>query len=239
MNEHDDKRWSDDIAAYSLGSLDPVEAAELEHHLEGCQRCRLELRWLEPAARTLPESVERVDPPRAVRDRVMAEVRADARRSSAASLGRRRSLSAWLDGHGFGSHRLRPIVAMAAAALLVVAFAGYEIGSDGGSSTTAGTTITSRQPSGVDVKMTREGDVGTLRLANVRQIPDDRVLEAWVRRDGQVEPVPALFVPNADGHARTTINDMRGVDTVMVTTEPKGGSKSPTSAPIVTLPVPQ
>jgi hypothetical protein len=239
MSDHDDKRWSDDVAAYSLGALDPVEAADLERHLEGCERCRSELRWLQPAARTLPESVERMDPPRAVRDRVMAEVRADARGSAAGSSARRHGPSEWLAGHGFGSLGLRPIAAMGAVALLVVAFAGYEIGSNGGSSGTAPTTITSRQPSGIDVKMTREGDVGTLQLANVRQIPDNRVLEAWVQRGRRVEPVPALFVPNSAGQARTTIEDMRGVSTVMVTTEPKGGSKSPTSAPIVTLAVPQ
>ncbi len=32
---------------------------------------------------------------------------------------------------------------------------------------------------------------------------------------------------------------MDGVEVVMVTTEPKGGSKSPTSSPIVTVSVPQ
>lgn len=237
MSEHDHGRWSDELAAYSLGALGPAEANELERHLEGCERCRAELRWLEPAVRVLPESVERQEPPREIRDRMMAEVREDARRHGATAPGRRR-LSDWLGSHGFGSVSLRPAIALAAAALLIVAFAGYEIGNSG-SSGSAPTTITSRQPSGIDVKMTREGDVGTLQLADVHQIPDDRVLEAWVRRDGQVEPVPALFVPNAEGQARTTIEDMHGVDTVMVTTEPKGGSKSPTSAPIVTLAVPQ
>ncbi len=238
MSGHDD-RWSEEVAAYSLGALDPAEAAELERHLEGCERCRTQLRWLEPTVRLLPESVQRESPPPELRERLMAEVRADAGSSEQPAPGRLRGLSEWLGGHGFGSFGLRPIAALAVVALLVVAFAGYEIGSNGGSSSGAGTTITSRQPSGVEVKMTREGDAGTLRLADVHQIPEDRVLEAWVRRRGRVEPVPALFVPNAEGRARTTIDDMRGVDTVMVTTEPRGGSKSPTSAPIVTLSVPQ
>jgi hypothetical protein len=87
--------------------------------------------------------------------------------------------------------------------------------------------------------MISEGDSGTLQLANVRELPDERVLEAWVQRDGEVEPVQALFVPDRNGRASTTIGDMRGVDVVMVTTEPPGGSGSPTSSPIVTIPVPQ
>ena len=73
----------------------------------------------------------------------------------------------------------------------------------------------------------------------MRELPNDRVLEAWVRREGKIEPVRALFVPDPKGNASTTIGDMKGVDTVMVTTEPPGGSAAPTSTPIVTVPIPQ
>ena len=45
----------------------------------------------------------------------------------------------------------------------------------------------------------------------------------------------ALFVPDHEGRAQTAIGDMGGVDLVMVTTEPQGGSRSPTSSPIVTV----
>ena len=56
------------------------------------------------------------------------------------------------------------------------------------------------------------------------------MLEAWVQRDGEVEPVQALFVPDREGRASTELADMDGVEVVMVTTEPKGGSETPTSA---------
>ncbi len=65
------------------------------------------------------------------------------------------------------------------------------------------------------------------------------MLEAWVEREGQVEAVPALFVPDRNGHAETTIADMSGVETVMVTEEPQGGSETPTGEPIMTMAVPQ
>ena len=42
------------------GALEPGEAAELERHVEGCERCREEIRWLTPAVNALPESVERL-----------------------------------------------------------------------------------------------------------------------------------------------------------------------------------
>ena len=59
MSETEHERWSDDVAAYLLGALEPGEAAELERHLAGCERCRAELRWLRPAVELLPETVER------------------------------------------------------------------------------------------------------------------------------------------------------------------------------------
>ena len=109
-------------------------------------------------------------------------------------------------------------------------------GSGGGEATS---TIVSGHAPGVTATVVRQGEQGTLQLANVRPLPSDRVLEAWVRRDGEVEPVPALFAPDREGQAMTTIADMNGVDLVMVTAEPAGGSPAPTSSPIVEVPVPE
>ncbi len=237
-SEHE-QRWSDDLAAYALGALEPVEASELEVHLESCERCRSELRWLGPALQMLPEDVERVEPPRQLRDRVMAEVRADvdSGRERTAARGFRRSSGPleWL--RGGGGRGWRPLAAgLAALALVLVAFAGYEIGGGGGGGQDP--TISAQQESGVFAEVVRAGDGGTLRLANVERLPSDRVLEAWVEREGEIEAVPALFVPNREGEASTPIDDLDGVETVMVTREPEGGSEAPTSSPIVSLPIP-
>jgi anti-sigma-K factor RskA len=230
-NEH--ARWSEDLSAYMLGALEPAEAAALERHLEGCESCRKEMRWLAPAVRALPEAVERQEPPRQLREGLMAAVRADARREEAATRGRRSSLPDWMRGRG-----MRLATGFAVVALLVAVAVGYEIGK-GGSGEGGSSTVVSRQADGIDVKMVREGKKGTLELENVRQLPPGRVLEAWVRREGTIEPVAALFVPDREGKASTTIADMSGVDTVMVTREPQGGSKQPSSEPIVTMAVPQ
>ncbi len=221
MNGSDHTHWSEDLAAYMLGALNPDEAAGFERHLDGCERCRAEMRWFEPALQTLPESVERQKPPRSLRENLMAEVRADVRPAK-----KPRPRWSW-----------RPAVAFAAMVLVVAAVAGYEIGKGGGGEEGA-RTIVSRSH-GVTVKMVRQGDGGTLRLVGVHQLPPTKVLEAWVRREGKVEPVPALFVPDRKGRASTQIEDMSGVDTVMVTEEPQGGSEEPTSPPLVTMSVPQ
>jgi anti-sigma-K factor RskA len=227
MNASDHSRWSEDLAAYVLGALERDEAADFERHLEGCERCREEMTWLEPAVQTLPEAVERQEPPRALRNALMAEVREDAREASARpspTRGRR-----WL---------LKPAMGFAVVALLVAGVLGYEVG-NGGSDGGGGASTLERQVGSLSVKMVQEGDSGTLQLSGVRQLPPDKVLEAWVEREGQVEAVPALFVPNRDGQAETRIADMNGVAVVMVTEEPQGGSEAPTSKPIMTMAVPQ
>jgi len=245
MSENDHKRWSEDVAAYMLGALEPEEAAALERHAEGCERCQAEIRWLTPALDALPESVEREQPPGELRARIMAEVGRDAAAAGAAGGDRQATkpglverASAWVRELGSGPMGLRPVAGVAVAVLVVAAVAGYAIGGGIGSDESGEpTTFTAGNPPGVTAKMVSEGDSGTLHLANVRQLSDDRVLEAWVQRDGEVEAVEALFVPDREGRASTELPDMEGVEVVMVTAEPEGGSESPTSAPIVTIPV--
>lgn len=242
MNESHE-RWNDDVAAYMLGALDAAEAAELERHLEGCERCRERVRWLEPAVRMLPEEVERVQPPAPLRERVMAEVRADAAEAGAGAAepetrtGERKS-GGWLRRLGGGAFGWRPLAGLAVMVLALVAVAGYEIGNGGSDGDGATQTYTAGKAPGITAEMVAEGEGGgTLRLANVHQVPEEKVLEAWVQREGTVEPVPALFVPDREGNASTMIEDMDGVEVVMVTFEPKGGSDAPTSKPIVTMPI--
>lgn len=241
MNETNHERWSEGIAAYMLGALEPDVAAELERHAEGCERCQAEIRWLTPAIDALPESVERLEPPRELRERVLAEVRFEAAPTDVpgdepAAAGLFVRASHWLRELGSGPMGLRPVVGFAAAVLVVAAVAGFAIGGGIGSDEGATTsTVVAGKPPGVTAKMISEGDSGTLHLDNVKQLPSDRVLEAWVQRDGEVEPVEALFVPDRKGKASTELPDMDGVEVVMVTTEPRGGSESPTSAPIITI----
>jgi len=226
VSEHN--RWSEDLAAYMLGALDAEEVADFERHLEGCSRCREELRWFEPALQTLPESVERQEAPKQLRESLMAEVRADVRDAEGRSAARR-PWRQWL---------LKPAAGFAVVALLVAGVVGYEVG-DGGSGESGSPSTLESEVNGIGVKMVREGDGGTLHLANLDQLPPDKVLEAWVEREGQVEAVPALLVPDRHGQAETTIADMSGVETVMVTEEPQGGSEAPTGEPIMTMSVPQ
>ena len=229
MNEREHKERRDDLAAYLLGALEPGEAAALEQHLAGCGECREELEWLRPAARLLPEVVDRVDPPAELRARIFDEVERDAK--AARSGGRR--------GWGRRMPTLRPLAGLAVLALLVAAVAGYAIRDGGGSGGGAEATFTAGTAPGVTAQLVREDETGTLRLAHVHELPSDEILQAWVRRGKRIESAKTLFVPNRDGTATALIDDMRDVNAVMVTAEPEGGSDYPTSDPLVAVALPQ
>ncbi|MGN6202331.1 MAG: anti-sigma factor domain-containing protein [Solirubrobacterales bacterium] len=236
MNGSDHNRWSEDLAAYMLGALEPREAANFERHLEGCERCQGEMRWLEPALHSLPEAVERQEPPPGLRATLMTEVRADA--AEQAEDGERRGfMPAWLR-EGFRTRGLRIATGLAVVAFAVAAVAGYEIGKDGSGEGGSGSPLVAHEH-GITMKMVPEGEGGTLHLANLHQLPPGKVLEAWVRREGKVEAVPALLVPDRKGQAETAVADMSGVDTVMVTEEPQGGSETPTGEAVISMSVPQ
>lgn len=239
MNANGHERWSDDVAAYVLGALEPERAAELEKHAAGCERCREEMRWLEPAVAAIAEAAPRREPPPELRERLLEEIGAETEAAGAepapeGGIGAAwRQLGEWLRGAGPGA-RWRPLAAgMAIVLVLVAGFVGYEVGNGGGSSPATYTGSEGR----ITAEVVRNGGGAELNLAHVEQLPADHVLEAWVQREGQVEPVKALFVPDRDGNASTSIADMRGVEVVMVTREPSGGVSAPTGEPIVQVPI--
>ena len=221
-DSHD--RWRDDVSPFALGSLDPDEAAEFERHLAGCEQCRRGLRWFTPAVESLAESVERIEPPSQLRENLMETVRAEAARPTDAEAPR--------PANRFRSLFLRPAMAVAAVALIAAAVLGYSLGGGSESDTITGTT-----PAGGSVQalLERTSDSGTLELTGLSQLPSDEVYQAWVQRNGKIEP-SSLFAPRKNGSASAAIpRYLDGAQQVMVSVEPRGGSKAPTSAPLVSV----
>jgi hypothetical protein len=244
MNANDHDRRLEEVAAYAIDGLDADQVADLEKHLADCKRCQEELRWLSPAVQALPEAVERQAPPPELKQRLMAEVRADAAADARHARGEERreraqsrvGVGEWLRGLNLGGLTWKPLAGLALAILVIAGGVGYAVGNGGGS----GGPHTTERPAGengIAAKVVTEGNRGELHLANVKPLPKGRVLEAWVERDGIVEAVPALFAPDQAGQASTTIENMKDVSTVMVTREPGGGSKKPTTKPIVVVPI--
>jgi anti-sigma-K factor RskA len=210
----------DDVAPYLLGALASADAERFERHAAECELCRADLERLRPVVDALPATTEPVEPPPELRGRIMAEVRRDAAQRRRAERTARTGRPAWL----------RPVPALAAACVLLLAGVVVGVGLDGGSSRTvdgqvaiAGGTATLR----ID-----DGD-GRLRVAGVPSPPRDRVWQVWlVRGSGAPEPTDALFTTDREGRASVAVpGDLEDVDRVLVSEEPRGGSLAPTTTP--------
>jgi hypothetical protein len=242
MSARNHRRWRAELAAYMLGSLEPGETSALEGHLEGCERCRDELRWLQPAIDVLPESIPQLEPPPGLRARLMAEVRSDAAELEPAVKNGRRAarLPRWVRFRGF---MWRPVVALTAVALIAAVAGGYALrgGGDHGGMTTIEartTTIPSQGGGPVKAKLLRQGDSGNLELTGLHQLPHSRVYETWVQRGNRLRP-SSLFSARRNGTGSAAIpHQLDGANAVLVTAEPRGGSRQPTSTPVVTVELP-
>jgi anti-sigma-K factor RskA len=225
------EHWQDATGAYVLGALDEVERAAFEEHLAGCPACREEVDQLLPAAQALPISVDPVAPPPALKTRIMAEVEREASllaaagpeadRPAPAAAGRRRRFSLRVP-------RLAP--AAVAAALLVVGIAigvgASQIGNE--PERTVAAEVSGAPGASVSVELS--GEEGRLMARGLPAPPRGRVYQVWLKRAGHApEPTAALFVPSRDGAATASVpGSMAGIDQVMVTDEPDGGSPQPT-----------
>jgi anti-sigma-K factor RskA len=235
MDPNGHERYEDELAAYMLGALEQEEASAFEAHLAGCGRCQARERWLRTSLEVLPSSVEQLEPPPALRARLMETVRsesgvsAEAPRRAKAS--RTRGLRAWL-----GSLSLRPATALAGVVVLLAAgVIGYAIGG-GGSSTNTKTIAVIGTPTAPTASGTlvRNGDRAVLQVSNLPQ-RRGRVYEVWLVRKGQPKPIPStLFQVGRNGGGSAGLP--YGLDTaeqVLVSSEPAGGSTQPTTTPVL------
>ncbi len=227
MSEQDHEHWKDEAAAYVLGALEPGEAADFERHAAGCADCRAELRWLRPAVNLLPASVEQVDPPAELRARILDQARSEPARP-APSKARRRFLRR--AGGRWRASRPWPWRLPPSPATRSEAAAPEETRRP----PSPPATLPARSP-----RSSGSATRGPCAWPNMPQLPKNRVLQAWVQRGKRVKAAGGLFVADREGRAATTIPDMKGVDAVMVTAEPRGGSEFPTTEPMVTVSMPQ
>jgi anti-sigma-K factor RskA len=229
MSAAEHGRWSEELAAYMLGALEPDGEAAMEAHLEACASCQQDARWLRPAVDVIPESVEQIEPPPRLRERLLAEVRAGA--EVAGRTGEAESKRP--GGFSLPNFFMRPAVALGVVALLVAAIVGYTLG--GGGDGDATTTVEARAGEGLKAMVEHTGDEGTLQMTGLEQAPARRVYQAWVQHGNRLQPA-SVFDAREDGTADVAIpHGLHDADAVMVTVEPRGGSRQPTSSPVVNL----
>jgi anti-sigma-K factor RskA len=231
----DRERLRDDLAAYAIGALDEAEAVALERHLESCDECRERLHWLRPAVDQIPATVPQLEPPSRLRESLMATVHAEAPPPPAAAPQRapgRRLLP------GLAS-LLRPAIAAAAACLLAVGVGvGYLVRGDD-AQRPASELVAAEQLADVPASATleRHGDSATLHVHELPELEGGKVYEVWVQRDGALEP-SSTFAVTADGSGAAAVpGPLDDASAILVTAEPHGGSRQPTTEPLLKAPL--
>jgi Anti-sigma-K factor rskA/Putative zinc-finger len=223
IGEHPDR---DDLVAFSLGALDPAEEREVEAHASTCARCSRELEALAPAVAVLAESVEQLEPPRALRERVLAEVRTDVERTAevrepGAERAPRRGRRGWLGA------LLRPATAVGVA-IAIAAIGGYVIAENGDEGGGATTVAVQPMSPGIGGTLAVAEDSSTLNLHGLQQVSGQEVYQVWVAKGQSLRP-SSDFVPDPSGNATTAVEGQLTSGTkVMVTREPRAGRTTPT-----------
>jgi anti-sigma-K factor RskA len=231
MSDH--SRWADDVGAYLLGALAPDEAAEFEAHLAGCETCRRDIADLRVAADALPASVPIVSPPPALKDRIMAVVGQEAELLEAAGRGADRPAPAARPRRRRLDWLTRPAVALACALLLLVGGGLAGVLLSGGDE--ARTVVATTEAPAADVRLEIRDEGSTLFAENMPAPPRGRIYQVWLKRPGRApEPTSVLWSTRSDGSAEVAVpGSLEGVEAVLVTHEPPGGSDEPSVAPVI------
>lgn len=231
MMSHDE--LLDNVAAYALGLLPPAEAAAMAKHLETCERCREEYRFLRPAVTAVAYSAEAdasagaavVSP--LLKARVMKRIRAESARRS--------------------QPRVWPAYAVAAACLAIAIVTGLadlslnaRLNHDRAQAAAQAQTIADlaapdaqRHPFAGGEVLTH-GDRLYLAMHGLPAPPRGRVYQAWTLAKGAKSVAPSVtFTPAGGGIAVVRLPEAATtIAAVAVSVEPEGGSKQPTTTPI-------
>jgi anti-sigma factor RsiW len=215
----------DELAGYALGALDPSQTEAVERHLDGCERCRSTVLWLNPAVDALGASVEQLEPPASLRENLLATVREEARDAEPAA-------KPWWRG-GRVSFRARPALALGLAALAIAGVIGYGINAadEGTSTIPAEGTTAATAASGV---VERGGDSTVLSVERMPALGRGEVYQAWVRTGADLEPLGRAFKLRADGTAEAVLPTLSDdADEILVTREPSRHAVEPSSEPLL------
>lgn len=197
-------------AAYALDALDVADAREYEEHLRDCPRCRDELRDLSEAASALAYAAPAPPPPPALRERILDEVRRNG--SNVVALRARRIL--------FATAGLAAVAASIAIGLGFWAFS-LQSSLDEERDANRATSLAG----GRGRLIVGDDRSAVLVLYGVPAAPEGKDYEAWVARDGAVDPAGVF----EGGRERVVTLDkpVPPGAAVMVTLEKEGGVTAP------------
>ena len=232
-------------AAYVLGALPEDEHERFVAHLAGCDDCRESVAALQVAADALPLAAVQVGPPPELKDRIMSVIRTEAELLGAAEARGDAPVAAvepaparrrWWRRSFLA---IRPLPAAAAAAVLIaLGVVGGVLLSGGDSARTVQGKVEIASAPNARASLQLSDDATKLSVRNMPPPPSGKVYQVWLKRPAQ-DPTPttALFRVDSRGSADVEVQrgKLKGVEAVLVTAEPDGGSMKPTSNPVIAV----
>ena len=239
MNGMDQERFEDLKDAYVLGALPEEERLEFKQYLMTHPDLQAEVEDLGTVAELLAFSPREQEPPPELRRRIMDIVEAEAVQPRAS---RRSWLAGLLEVVGVRD------LALVAAAMLVIGLFSWSMLLQGEVRDLQGR-VQSLQSQPQDPQMialggtgtkqgaqaelvTLEGDRAVLVAENMPPVPEGKIYQIWVIKGDTPQP-SGLFEPKGDSIAAVVEKPVEGADAVAVTVEPEGGSKKPTTEPML------
>ncbi len=100
----------------------------------------------------------------------------------------------------------------------------------------ARTVVAQTQSPAADVWLEIGDEGSTLVARNLPAPPSGRIYQVWLKRPGRdPEPTSVLWSTRGDGSAEVAVpGSLEGVEAVLVTDEPPGGSETPSKPPVIT-----
>lgn len=215
--------------AYALGALPEVERAAVSEHLGSCEN-HPEMRELQSAAASLALAAPEIDPPPALKSRLLEAIRAESQPQRAPISGPRRSLGETIRGW-FSSPQLGYGLA-SALAVIVVGLIAWNVTLQGGDDGRTVLNVTGNA-SGRIIYLP-DDKLAVVDVHGLEVLPAGKVYEAWAITGTLATPLGLLTVTN-DGSSVTSMPfDANGVEQIGVTVEDAPGVDQPTSAPVFT-----
>jgi anti-sigma-K factor RskA len=238
---------------YALDALDAGERDRFERHLERCPDCQREVRGMAAAATALAMAAA-ADPPAGLKERVLAAVAVTPQLPPVTARERREP------GPGAAprSSRLYPrlVTAVAAVAVVVAAVLGgllaatqHQLDSVQARNQQIAAVLAAPDARIVTSPVTGGGratvvvshteDTIVFTSSGLPALPPAKVYELWLLGPGSARPAGLLPEPNAGRTAPVLASGLEAGDKVGMTVEPSGGTSSPTTTPILVMPLPE
>jgi anti-sigma-K factor RskA len=229
---------------YAMDAISAPDRARFERHLAGCAECVREIASLREATARLATATA-VPPPPALRERVLAAAAATRQQPPAAE--RDSAVRTWRSRRGL---RVRPAMAAAVVAAVVVAGAAVVFGIGNGSmrdqlgqaqasSQQIAAVLTARDATMMTGPVTGGGTVAIVMshsrhalvftAADLHALPASRGYELWLIGPAGDRPVTMLPPVRHDMTGPVIASGLRQGDHLALTAEPAGGVPRPTT----------